>query len=107
MHASLWTFRGDPDELLARFDAMLAEASASSIGLMACLRTDDGLLVFDTCPSREAWEGFRDGEWFAATLERHGLPRPELRDYPVARAVVDGRLRPEPEPAAARGASRA
>jgi hypothetical protein len=93
MHASLWTFRGDPDELLTRFDGMLAEAPLESMSLLACLRTDDGLLVLDTCPSREAYEGFRDGEWFAAMLDRHGLPRPVMDDHPLARAVVDGRLR--------------
>jgi hypothetical protein len=25
MHASIWRFRGDPDELVRRYDAMLAE----------------------------------------------------------------------------------
>jgi hypothetical protein len=30
MHASISTFRRDPDELLARYDAMLAEVSTAS-----------------------------------------------------------------------------
>ena len=92
MHASLWTFRGDPDELLARFDAMLADVPVAQMPATLALRTPDGLLVVDTCPTREAYERFRDGEWFAGLLARHGLPRPVMQDYPVERAVLAGEL---------------
>jgi hypothetical protein len=90
MHASIWSFRGDPDELLERFDGMLAEVPLANVRAMFALRTPDGLLVVDTCPTREAYEGFRDGEWFAGLLARHGLARPLMQDYPVERAVLAG-----------------
>jgi hypothetical protein len=92
MHASLWSFRGDPDELLVRFDGVLAEVPVASMTAMLALRTPDGLLVVDTCPTREAFEGFRDGEWFAEILQKHGLPRPLMQDYPVERSVLAGEL---------------
>jgi hypothetical protein len=92
MHASLWSFRGDPDELLERFDAVLADAPVTSIVAMLVLRTPDGVLVVDTCPSREAYESFRDGEWFAGLLQKHGLPRPLMQDYAVERTVLSGEL---------------
>ena len=92
MHGSLWTFRGDPDELLRGFDGMLAEGPVERMRMTACLRTPDGILVIDTCPSREDWESFRTGAWFADALARHGLPQPEIADYPLERAVLEGRI---------------
>jgi hypothetical protein len=91
MHASIWRFRGDPDELAARYDAMVAEIPAASMRLHLCLRADDGLLLVDTCPSREVYEEFAASEGFRALRGKHGLPEPEsLEDFPVHRALVDG-----------------
>jgi hypothetical protein len=88
MHASISTFRGDPDELLARYDAMVADIPAASMRLQLCLRADDGIVVVDTCPSREAYEAFFDGGPFRALLARHGLPEPAVADHPVHAAIV-------------------
>ena len=38
MHASIWTFSGDPDDLLERFDGMLAEAPLAQMHVMIALR---------------------------------------------------------------------
>lgn len=84
MHASISTFRGDPDGLLARYDAMLADIPPESMILHLCLRADDGIVVVDTCPSQESFEAFfaADGP-FHSLLARHGLPQPEVHDHPV------------------------
>lgn len=59
--------------------------------LHLCLRAADGILLVDTCPSREAFEAFAGGTGFRTLRERHGLPQPErLDDFPVHRAFVDG-----------------
>lgn len=90
MHASIWRFTGDPDELLRRYEAMLAEVPAANMRLHLCLRARDGIVLVDTCPSREAFEAFA-GAGFRALRERHGLPEPaELHDFPVHVAFVDG-----------------
>ena len=52
MHASISTFRGDPDDLLARYDAMAADIPEVNLSLHMCLRAEDGIVVVDTCPSR-------------------------------------------------------
>jgi hypothetical protein len=84
MHASIWHFAGDPDELLRAYDAMVAEIPAESMRVHLGLRAEDGILLVDTCPSREAFEGFANGEAFRALRERHGLPEPvRVEDYPV------------------------
>ena len=94
MHASIWKFNGDPDTLLAGYEAMLAEIPAASLALQLCLRAPDGILLVDTCPSREVFEAFASSPEFAALRARHGLPEPEsVQDHPVAVALVDGRRR--------------
>jgi hypothetical protein len=88
MHASISTFRGDPDELLARYDAMIADIPAANMRLHLCLRSDDGIVVVDTCPSREAYEAFFAGGPFRALLARHGLPEPAITGHPVHAAIA-------------------
>jgi hypothetical protein len=88
MHASISTFRGDPDDLLARYDAMVAEIPPASIRLHMCLRSDDGIVVVDTCPSREAFDAFFHGGPFRSLLARHGLPDPVVEDHPVHAAIA-------------------
>ena len=88
MHASISTFRGDPDDLLARYDAMVAEIPAASMRLHMCLRSDDGIVVVDTCPSREAFDAFFNGGPFQSLLARHGLPDPVVEDHPVHGAIA-------------------
>jgi hypothetical protein len=88
MHASIWRFRGDPDDLLRRYYAMVAEIPHASMRLHLCLRADDGIAIVDTCPSKAAFEAFSHGP-FRALRARHGLPEPELlEDFQVHRVFV-------------------
>ena len=91
MHASIWRFTGDPDELVRRYDAMLGEIPPANMRLHLCLRAADGIVLVDTCPSREAYEAFSTGDQFRGLRRRHGLPEPErVDDFPVHAAFVDG-----------------
>jgi hypothetical protein len=91
MHASIWRFAGDPDWLVRRYDAMIAELLRANMRLHLCLRATDGIVLVDTCPSREVFEAFSTGDEFRSLRERHGLPDPEqLEDFPVHAAFVDG-----------------
>lgn len=94
MHASIWKFPGDPDRLLAAYDAVVAEIPAASMRLHLCLRASDGLVMVDTCPTAEAFAAFAADPGFRALRERHGLPEPvALEDFPVHAAFVDGARR--------------
>jgi len=95
MHASIWRFRGDPDELVRAYESMVTEIPAASMRLHLCLSAPDGIVLVDACPSREVFDGFV-GRTFGEVRRRHGLPEPErIEDFPVHAAFVDGqRLRP-------------
>ena len=80
VHASIWKFAGDPDDLLARYDAMIAEIGAANMRLHVCLRADDGILMLDTCPSKEAFEAFAASAAFRELRGRHGMPVPVTVD---------------------------
>lgn len=88
MHASIWRFTGDPDALLAGYDALAAEMPADALLVHLALRTPDGLIIVDTCPTEEAWRAFSSGPEFAAMLARHGLTDPVIEDHPVHRVVA-------------------
>jgi hypothetical protein len=90
MHASIWKFTGDPDELLDRYDAMLADMPPATMRLHLCLRARDGIVLVDTCPTHDVFRDFSSGP-FPALRARHGLPDPaELDDFPVHAAFIDG-----------------
>lgn len=92
MHASIWTFAGDPHVLGRRYDATAADIPPAALRLHLCLLTPSGLLLVDTCPDREAFVAFSTGEGFRTLRRRHGLPEPaRLEDYPVHAAFVAGR----------------
>ena len=92
MHASIWRFTGDPDELLRRYESMVADIPPENMRLHLCLRADDGIVLVDTCPSKDVFDTFFAGEGFRALRERHGLPEPDLlEDFPVYASFVDGR----------------
>jgi hypothetical protein len=94
VHASIWRFRGEPDDLLSRYDAMLAEIPAANMRLHLCLRGEDGIVLVDTCPSKQIFDEFFAGEGSRSLRERHGLPEPDvLEDFPVHVAFVDGERR--------------
>jgi hypothetical protein len=92
VHASIWKFTGDPDELLDRYDAMVAEIPAQNMWLHLCVRAEDGIALVDTCPSKEISRCFFVGAGFGELRERHDLPEPApFEDLPVHAALVDGK----------------
>jgi hypothetical protein len=92
MHTSIATYTGNPDELLRSYDAMLAEVPTEIMRLHLCARADDGIVVVDTCPSREAYEAFMASDVRREMCARHGLPDPTtIEDFPVHVAFSDGR----------------
>jgi hypothetical protein len=78
MFLGSYRFDGDPSELLAGYDRLMAsmEAHGAALMLHACVADDTGITVYDTCPSRDVFHGFSTSADFAGALEAAGLPSP-------------------------------
>jgi hypothetical protein len=91
VHASIWKFSGDPDVLLPRYDALMAEVGVAGMQLHVCLRAGDGIVMIDACPSKEAFEALAGSTVFRELCERNGLPAPDrIDDFPVHVAYAGG-----------------
>ena len=90
MHCSIWRFEGDPEDLARRYAALMAELPESNHRLHAAARTDEGLLIFDTCPSEEVYRSFFESGPARDLFARHGLVPVSREDHPVLRAYARG-----------------
>jgi hypothetical protein len=91
MHASIWKFNGDPDELLRSYDDVVDEIPSAAMRLHVCLRAPHGILLVDTCPTEERVKAQVADPDFRRLLAAHGMPEPEpVELFPVHRAFVDG-----------------
>jgi hypothetical protein len=89
VHCSVWRFVGDPEDLEQRYLEMMAEIPESNHVLHAAAKTQDGLLIVDTCPSEGAYRAFvGPGGPASALFEKHGLVPATREDFPVIRAYA-------------------
>jgi len=78
MYLGTYTFAGDPDELLARYDRMMAGFPQESLLVHLCVRGAKGITVIDTCPSEAEFRSFSTSPEFGAALGAVGLPEPTV-----------------------------
>jgi hypothetical protein len=90
VHCSIWRFTGDPDELERGYLALMADVPETNNVLHACAKTPGGLVMFDTCPSKEVFDAFFSRDEVRALFERHGLDlsSAQVEDYPVVAAFA-------------------
>jgi hypothetical protein len=74
MFLGSYRFDGDVDDLIPAYERLVAALPADNFELHVCAQTDDGLVVFDTCPSREVFDGFSASPAFADAVAAAGLP---------------------------------
>jgi hypothetical protein len=82
VHLGIYEFDGDPEQLLPAYDAMMAAMPVSTAFHLCAIRLG-GIVVYDTCPTREAFERFSTGEEFHGALRAFGLPEPRISSQPV------------------------
>ena len=88
MFLSSYTFEGDPTALVAGYERMRAAFPADALELQVCVSTDSGLVVYDACPDREAFEAFSTSEDLAAALSAAGLPSPRIEPLGDVHAAI-------------------
>jgi hypothetical protein len=73
---SVYHFDGDPASLLPGYDRMFADLRPD--GVHACVVREDGISVYDGCPSRAEFVAFSTGDAFRTALATAGLPSPRI-----------------------------
>ena len=78
MFLGAYHFDGEIRALLEGYDRMVAQFPPGAIDLNVCIARDDGITVFDACPSRDVFAGFSQSPEFLAAVDAAGLPRPRV-----------------------------
>ena len=81
MYLGSYRFHGDPDELVAAYDRLMAAFPTDSLIFHASVTVDEGLLVIDACPSKADFDAFSTSADFGAAVEQAGLPRPVVEPF--------------------------
>ena len=68
-------FDGDPGELLPAYRRMLDGFGIDTLDVHLCIAREDGLTVFDACPTREVYEEFTSSGMFRDAVAAAGCPR--------------------------------
>ena len=71
-------FDGDPGELLPAYHRMLERFGIDTLDVHLCIARQDGLTVFDACPSRAVYEEFTTSDMFREAVAAAGLPWPRI-----------------------------
>lgn len=76
MYLGVYEIDGEPEQLLAAYDRLMAGMPPAQIDFHACAVRDGGITIFDACPTKEAFERFSTGAEFRGAAEAAGLPWP-------------------------------
>lgn len=97
MFLSLYFFDGDPEELAAAHQRLLAtHFPPATLSLHALVRTRTGVAMLDACPSQQVHEAFAASSEFRDALAGVGLGEPRIQELGdverlhVARSAVSG-----------------
>jgi hypothetical protein len=76
----LGTYRvtGDPNELAAAYDRLMATFPEDQLLVHICVKTDEGLVIYDTCPSQADFRAFSTDPHVLAMMQEAGLPIPQV-----------------------------
>ena len=71
-------FDGDPGALLPGYHRLLEGFGIHNLDVHLCVVRDDGLTVFDACPTKAVYEEFTTSDMFLGAVADAGLPAPRV-----------------------------
>jgi hypothetical protein len=71
-------FDGDPGGLLPGYHRLLERFGIDTLDVHLCVVREDGLTVFDACPTKAAYEEFTTSDMFREAVAAAGLPTPRI-----------------------------
>jgi hypothetical protein len=78
MFLGAYRFAGEPADLLSAYDRLIAGFPPDAIALHVCVAGENGITIFDTCPSRAVFAQFSTSTAFASAIAAAGLPAPTV-----------------------------
>jgi hypothetical protein len=81
-------FDGETRALLDGYDRLVAQFPPGVIELNVCVARDDGITVFDACPSADVFSGFSQSPEFLAAVSTAGLPAPRVEPLGTVHAAT-------------------
>ena len=78
MFIGTYRFTGEPTELAAAYDRLMAKFPDDQLLVHICVRTDEGPVVYDTCPSQAEFQAFSTDPMVLAEMREAGLPSPQV-----------------------------
>jgi len=76
MHLGIYEIDGDPDELLLAYDRLTVAMPDDQVHFHACAVREEGITIYDACPTKEAFERFSTSAEFRSAADAAGLPWP-------------------------------
>lgn len=76
MYLGIYEIEGDPEQLLAAYDRVMAGMPQQPMEFHACAIREHGITIYDACPTKEDFEKFSTSAEYRAALEAAGLPEP-------------------------------
>ncbi len=74
MHLGIYEFTGNPKELLAGYDRLMTAIPQGNVSWHLCAVREDGITIYDTCPSEAVFESFSTNPGFHEAIANAGLP---------------------------------
>ena len=90
MHLGVYRFEGEPGQLLAGYERLLAAFPADQLLFHVCVQRPGAIEVYDACPTREMFQAFAASAEFRGALQTAGLPRPSVTELGETRAAFVG-----------------
>ena len=78
MFLSAYHLDGDTAELLPAYRRLQTTFPPESLDLHVCVVREDGITIYDACPSRAEFEEFQRSPEFRSALADAGLPEPRI-----------------------------
>ena len=76
MYLGIYDIDVDSRELLVAYDRLIAGMPEGQLFFHACAVRENGITIFDACPTKEAFEKFSTSAEFRNAAEAAGLPWP-------------------------------
>ena len=90
MYLGRYRFNGDREKFLAAYEKLLEMMPPENLHLQICVSDENGISIYDACPTREIFEAFSSSPDMQAALQSAGLPQPEINQIGEVHAAFLG-----------------